>query len=131
MATIDLTAGYIGQSHYNPVLVGIFLTLNTFSGPILTTLLAIYHVYGMAAAEDSAKDLNEKTLTAVLKAMSFLIGLPIYIYLFVLTSFRNHLFIWSVFSPKLIYELYFFTLFYIILFVYYILSKLSQRLKYL
>jgi ethanolaminephosphotransferase len=41
LATIDVASGYVGQTEYNPVVVGIFLIINTYSAPVLSYLLLL------------------------------------------------------------------------------------------
>lgn len=45
LATIDVNAGYIGLESFNLLTVGVFLTVNTFSGPILSLLVLIHNIY--------------------------------------------------------------------------------------
>lgn len=123
MATIDLNAGYIGLESYHPIIVGLFLTLNTFSGPILTFLLALCHIFEQACVtnvfESEFHKLQSSMSVNVLRVQSVQLGLPIALYLVLATIFRNHLFVWTVFSPKLIYELYSFALYVILWFTFY------------
>lgn len=44
---------------------------------------------------------------SLVKGYAILTALPTSIFLIVITLLRHHLFIWSVFSPKLLYDLYF------------------------
>lgn len=45
LATIDVNAGYVGLESFNLFTVGVFLTVNTFSGPILSLLALIHNIY--------------------------------------------------------------------------------------
>lgn len=132
LATIDLNAGYIGLETYHPVLVGFFLTLNTFSGPILSSLLALCHIFEQFCSTDQLTTEQFTKLHAtisvnLLRVQSVLLGLPLTIYLVVATLFRNHLFVWTVFSPKLIYELYSFALFVVMWMAFYGWTRLAKR----
>ena len=86
LASIDVGAAYVGISSFNPLIVGSLLAINTYSGPILWTILAF-------ANEE------EPSYSPFL----FFRGLEIALYLVVVTSLRHHLFVWTVFSPKLLY----------------------------
>ena len=87
LARIDLSAGYVGLSHYNPVTVGFLLSCATYSGPVLSYLFSLqYYSVGMRSA--------------FLWCRSLVISL---FFVFV-TCLRYHLFVWTVFSPKLLYE---------------------------
>lgn len=105
LATIDLNAGYTGQHTFSFMSVAFFLTLNTFSGPILSFLILILNLYDCSDSEQSKH--NSKDLFSILPWIAFLITLPFTVYAFILLSFRYHIFIWSVFSPKLLYDFYY------------------------
>lgn len=98
LATIDLTAGYIGLKSFKLAPVAILLTINTYSGPILSFLSFIYHFY------DCYK---EQSMQSILHVVCLIIAVPFVTYTFIILAFREHLFIWSVFSPKLLYESYY------------------------
>lgn len=112
LASIDLNAGYVGLSHFNFAAVTIMLTINTYSGPILAFLVLIYHEidadHDHTTTRSSAGHENKYTsnVSGVLSILSILIAFPISFYYFIVILFRNHLFVWSVFSPKLLYEVY-------------------------
>lgn len=42
LATIDVAAGYVGMESYKPLIVGLFLSINTYSAPVLAYLTLIY-----------------------------------------------------------------------------------------
>ena len=86
LASIDVGAAYVGISSFNPLIVGSLLAINTYSGPILWTILAFAN--------------EEKPSYS---PFLFFRGLEIALYLVVVTSLRHHLFVWTVFSPKLLY----------------------------
>lgn len=102
LASIDLNAGYIGLNNFNFLIVGLFLTLNTFSGPILSFITFAHNTHNC----------NEHALQPVhtkysLPLIVLLIAFPFSLYLFIILSLRHHIFIWSVFSPKLLYDFYY------------------------
>lgn len=98
LASIDLNAGYIGINHFNFVIVGALLTLNTFSGPILSFVAFIYSSYCEHNEQIHAKRIRTVCV--------LLIAFPFTLYAIFVLLLRQHIFIWSVFSPKLIYEFY-------------------------
>lgn len=119
LASIDLNAGYIGLKKFNIFAVGILLTINTFSGPILSMLLLIYNLYDCEEAPitrstDFAKQRlhanqmcqKKDNLINMLYILSILFAIPFTFYSFCVIAFRHHIFIWTVFSPKLMYEFY-------------------------
>lgn len=118
LASIDLNAGYIGLEQYNMTLVGLFLTINTYSGVILSFLLMIYHLYeGQACNKVSTHNTYINVIHILWLIMSF------QLYLVVMVIFRNHIFVWTVFSPKLFYEFYQMILMFTILIVNYLFNK--------
>ena len=87
LASIDVGAAYTGINSFNPWIVGSLLAINTFGGPILWTIFAFS---------------TEKELKSY-SSFLFFRGLEITLYLVVVTNLRHHLFVWTVFSPKLLY----------------------------
>ncbi len=87
LASIDIGSAYVGISFFNPWLVGSLLAVSTFSGIILWTVLAFSNSH--LRYEESS--------------FVFFRGVEITIYLATVTSLRQHLFVWTVFSPKLLY----------------------------
>lgn len=55
LASIDLNAGYVGLQNFNFVTVGIYLTLNTFNGLILTYLILLYNIYDVQSNDRSKR----------------------------------------------------------------------------
>lgn len=113
LASIDLNAGYVGLNSYNFAPVAILLTINTFSGPILALLSLVYHFYDCH---------NGQSIRDVLRVVCIIIVIPFLCYSFIILAFRQHLFIWSVFSPKLLYESYYLYLMLILSLFIYLLS---------
>ena len=91
--TIDLTPAYTGLTSFEPYTVGTLLTLSVFMGPILWLLLFASTV------------MSQENFSMSESMVSFLMsrGLEIFFFLSLVTFQRHHLFIWSVFSPKLLY----------------------------
>lgn len=111
LATVDLNAGYIGLNHFHFIPVMFFITINTYNGPILTVLLLIYNE--LDATENMAHTVKQvddqcvqkkANIPEIILVLSILIALPFVFYCIVVDMFGNHIFVWTVFSPKLIYE---------------------------
>lgn len=85
-------AAYTGISSYHHVVVGTMLALSTFGGPILWSVMLSksYFRDDEAAAHSFAPILLSR-------------GIEVSLYLIVTTIERHHLFVWTVFSPKLLY----------------------------
>ncbi|KAI4469049.1 phosphatidylinositol glycan-related [Holotrichia oblita] len=88
LASIDIGAGYVGLRDYNPVYVLLQLLSHTYSLPILSNLLLLYH----------CNNINVWNILAVFRLLI--------VFVTILISFvqRHHLFIWSVFAPKILLE---------------------------
>ncbi|CRL02295.1 CLUMA_CG015105, isoform A [Clunio marinus] len=101
LSTIDVNAGFVGQMHVHLPIVFIFSTINTFNGQLISLFLLIIHLI-----EESKRLMNDSAIITRLffKWLSILTIIPTTVFLIVITLLRHHLFIWSVFSPKLLYD---------------------------
>ena len=88
LATIDVGAGYVGMVSYNPAIISVLLAIHTFSGPILVLLSMAPHV----------------GVRHLVRAQYFYLLAEILLFSVLSTVMRHHLFVWTVFSPKLLYE---------------------------
>uniref|UniRef100_A0A182PTV9 GPI ethanolamine phosphate transferase 2 C-terminal domain-containing protein n=1 Tax=Anopheles epiroticus TaxID=199890 RepID=A0A182PTV9_9DIPT len=109
LASIDLNAGYVGLNNFDMLRVGLFLTLHTFSGPILSFLLLLNHFFS-DNERDSQREKQQHLPVAsnarerILTLINVLIIVPVCFFIVVATVLRDHIFVWTVFSPKIIYE---------------------------
>ncbi|XP_073541015.1 GPI ethanolamine phosphate transferase 2 isoform X2 [Phyllobates terribilis] len=97
ISTVDVSAGFVGLENYVEM-PAIFLTaFVTYSGPLLWSMHLLCYLSGE----------TNKTSTAVAHGCycyAVIRSLPVTVYILLVTGLRYHLFIWSVFSPKLLYE---------------------------
>ncbi|XP_055603359.1 GPI ethanolamine phosphate transferase 2 [Uranotaenia lowii] len=111
LATIDLNAGYVGLNQFDMTRVGLFLTLNTFNGQILAFTMLVYHLLNDASDKqndtNSAQGDRSLTLRYFLKLQALFVMIPLTFYIIIVTLMRNHIFVWTVFSPKIIYEVFY------------------------
>ncbi|XP_030558101.1 GPI ethanolamine phosphate transferase 2 [Drosophila novamexicana] len=118
LSTIDLNPGYIGQTSYNPIIVGLFVTLNTYSAEIHSFLYLIVHTLRTDLRSVGIIQLQPPYAKAadslVVPLYAALVLLPVAIYLCLMLVFRYHLFIYSVFSPKVLYDCYTVLVFYLV-----------------
>ncbi|CAD1478308.1 unnamed protein product, partial [Heterotrigona itama] len=98
LATVDVAAGYVGVQSYMPFINGSLLIINTYAAPLLSYFLLIYH-----AILQHSYDTCE-TIVRISKIYITWRLLPVAIYTIIISIQRHHLFVWSVFSPKLLYE---------------------------
>ncbi|XP_071648879.1 GPI ethanolamine phosphate transferase 2 isoform X2 [Temnothorax longispinosus] len=97
LASIDVAAGYVGLRSYMPLVTGVYLIVNTWSAPVLAYFLLIYHrqLYPTNRTDVVARTSRSFIAWRLLTST---------IYMIVVINQRYHLFVWSVFSPKLLYE---------------------------
>ncbi|ELU10380.1 hypothetical protein CAPTEDRAFT_94413 [Capitella teleta] len=96
VSSVDVSAGYVGLLDYRPLLIGLLITMATYSGPIfwfISLMRELTHTSSL-----------QPCFLRVAHCLLFIRALPLSIYVIFITSERFHLFIWSVFSPKLLYE---------------------------
>ncbi|WCJ31981.1 GPI ethanolamine phosphate transferase 2 [Euphorbia peplus] len=109
LATIDVAGAFIGLSSYSTLLSGILMFLITYASPMLVLLSMVMYV---SVKDTSYIDTTQPADSGnLLKKM---IGFPCLVplglnsilltaYTIVVLLMRNHLFVWSVFSPKYLY----------------------------
>ncbi|KAH8415928.1 hypothetical protein KR222_003907 [Zaprionus bogoriensis] len=118
LSTIDLTPGYIGQTSYNPIVVGFFVTLNTYGADIHSFLYLMVHTLRADLRSVGIIQLQPPYARAadslVAPLYAALLMLPAAFYLCLMVGFRYHLFIYSVFSPKVLYDSYTVLVFYLV-----------------
>ncbi|XP_026568506.1 GPI ethanolamine phosphate transferase 2 isoform X1 [Pseudonaja textilis] len=97
IASVDVTAGFVGLNDYVEI-PAIFLTaLATYSGPLLWAIHLLCYL-------SSEVDRNPAAIGHGCFCYALLRSIPVTVYIILITGLRYHLFIWSVFSPKLLYE---------------------------
>nr|XP_017014911.2 GPI ethanolamine phosphate transferase 2 [Drosophila takahashii] len=131
LSTIDLTPGYIGQTSYNPSIVALFVTLNTYSAEIHAFLYLIVHTLRSDLRSVGIMQLQPPYSIAadslIAPLYAALIMLPAAFYLLLMLGFRYHLFIYSVFSPKVLYDCYTVLVFYLVFLVTSLYFKLFKH----
>ncbi|XP_067141629.1 GPI ethanolamine phosphate transferase 2 [Centruroides vittatus] len=106
LSTIDVSAGYLGISSYHPVLVGILIASNTYSGIVFWLLMLVFRIHQRLALLKCGcgsgrlpRDMQKCASTLLcVRYLSFAL------YLVTMLIQRYHLFVWTVFTPKLLYE---------------------------
>ncbi|XP_044536798.1 GPI ethanolamine phosphate transferase 2 isoform X4 [Gracilinanus agilis] len=95
IATLDISAGFVGLESFIEV-PALFLTVfATYIGPILWAV----HLLSFLSSENNSSAISHASFCYAL-----ICSIPVSVYIILVTSLRYHLFIWSVFSPKLLYE---------------------------
>ena len=88
LATIDVGAGYVGLVSYNPAIITFLLAIHTYSGPALVILFMSRFL----------------EVNSLVRSHYFFLLAELVIFCLLSTALRYHLFVWTVFSPKLLYE---------------------------
>uniref|UniRef100_A0A287D205 Phosphatidylinositol glycan anchor biosynthesis class G (EMM blood group) n=1 Tax=Ictidomys tridecemlineatus TaxID=43179 RepID=A0A287D205_ICTTR len=91
IATIDISAGFVGLDTYMEIPATFLTVFGTYVGPVLW-------------ASHLAHFLSSEASSRACFCYALICSVPVATYLILVTSLRYHLFIWSVFSPKLLYE---------------------------
>ncbi|XP_064221127.1 GPI ethanolamine phosphate transferase 2 isoform X2 [Aotus nancymaae] len=95
IATVDISAGFVGLDTYVEI-PAVFLTaFGTYAGPLLWA----GHLVHFLSSETHSSALSHACF-----CYAMICSIPVSTYIVLVTSLRYHLFIWSVFSPKLLYE---------------------------
>lgn len=106
LATIDVAGAFIGISSHSTLLSGILMFMITYASPLLVLLALVVYmsVKGCLVTQnvDSAHLLKTMLGFPCLVPLS-LNSILLTAYTIVLQLMRNHLFVWSVFSPKYLY----------------------------
>jgi hypothetical protein len=100
IGTVDFAGAYTGATRFGKVSTGSIAGLMVFTGPILLALLG-------ASALSLSIDADANGLHTLLPLLICVAYRAVVLagYSLVALGFRHHLFVWSVFAPKLIYEI--------------------------
>ncbi|XP_030327195.1 GPI ethanolamine phosphate transferase 2 isoform X5 [Strigops habroptila] len=97
IATVDVSAGFVGLESYVEIPAIFFTAFATYAGPVLWAI----HLLCYLSSEVSR---NSAAVGHGCFCYALMRSLPVAVYIVLVTGLRYHLFIWSVFSPKLLYE---------------------------
>ncbi|XP_043239639.1 GPI ethanolamine phosphate transferase 2-like [Amphibalanus amphitrite] len=92
LSSVDISAGYVGLTGHNSAVAVLLTASHTYAGPVLGLLTALQ--YGE----------KHRCFRAVLLALVTVRGLVLLVYCCLSAAFLHHIFVWTVFSPKLLYE---------------------------
>ena len=97
LSTLDVSAGFIGLSEYNLVIVSVQMICSTYSTVVFWLMMLVYRLDRTLRA--SGKQKSQFLMFIFSVRLLFLIYFQVVAYILI-----NHLFIWSVITPKLLYE---------------------------
>ncbi|CAO2638996.1 GPI ethanolamine phosphate transferase 2, partial [Lemmus lemmus] len=95
IATIDISAGFVGLDTYMEIPATFLTVFGTYVGPVLWASHLVHFL---------SSETNNSALSRACFCYALIGSVPVATYIVLVTSLRYHLFIWSVFSPKLLYE---------------------------
>ncbi|TMW62865.1 hypothetical protein Poli38472_005483 [Pythium oligandrum] len=104
VTTVDISQSYHGLSGYSQGIVGILTFVNVFSGHLLSLSSCYDWIQTCSHRKSSSDD------APVVSSAATLLGYQaarMAVYTIVVYFMRFHLFIWSVFAPKMLYEVMF------------------------
>ncbi|GAY38786.1 hypothetical protein CUMW_039350 [Citrus unshiu] len=106
LATIDVAGAFIGISSHSTLLSGVLMLIITYASPLLVLFALV--VYMSVKGCLVTQNVNSGHLLQTMLGFPCLVPLTLNsilltAYTIVLLLMRNHLFVWSVFSPKYLY----------------------------
>ncbi|XP_065400691.1 GPI ethanolamine phosphate transferase 2 isoform X5 [Macaca fascicularis] len=96
IATVDISAGFVGLDTYVEIPAVLLTAFGTYAGPVLWASHLVHFL--------SSETRSSSALSHACFCYALICSIPVSTYIVLVTSLRYHLFIWSVFSPKLLYE---------------------------
>ena len=102
ISTIDVSSGYVGLTAYNPLVVGVFILVNTYSIYMFWITMLFVRLHEVKISSHSSINFRQIRLTA--HYFLTLRTLLLCLFQIIAVFLQNHLFIWSVICPKLLYE---------------------------
>ncbi|KAG1704148.1 hypothetical protein DVH05_006159 [Phytophthora capsici] len=103
VTTIDISQSYHGLSSYSQSLVGALTFVSVFSGPLVCFVNLFQWLDAAASPTLTGLPKTNTRRVACLTLLSYQV-LRFAVYTIVVYLMRFHLFIWSVFAPKMLYE---------------------------
>ncbi|KAK3155457.1 hypothetical protein QOZ80_2BG0203520 [Eleusine coracana subsp. coracana] len=109
LASIDVAGAFIGISSYSTVLSGILMFIITYGSPLLLYLSMVVYISVKGGGDISTPQqlscscILDKMITLPCLLPLLINSVALTSYTIVLLLMRNHLFVWSVFSPKYLY----------------------------
>lgn len=107
IASVDLSNAYVGVQEYDTFLIGILTFCSNWSGSLWWSIAGWTLINGtdkLPPAEETKRKDNPHTWIAYILTQSCLFSLVLALLSIAVTILREHLFIWTVFSPKYLYQ---------------------------
>ncbi|XP_026320459.1 GPI ethanolamine phosphate transferase 2 isoform X2 [Hyposmocoma kahamanoa] len=100
LASVDLGSGYVGLREYSPVSVALRMGLHAYAGPTLAGATLFCSV----ATQAQTWQQYLQSVWRVTNIYALHRAYCVTIYCIIAAIFRHHLYVWTVFSPKLLYD---------------------------
>ncbi|XP_057323888.1 GPI ethanolamine phosphate transferase 2 isoform X2 [Microplitis mediator] len=130
LATIDVAVSCVGLQTYIFYIAGLFVCINTFSSTVLAYLMLIYY---QSSTSEEITDNNNITICQKLflinRQYALLKLFSLIVYTIIISIERYHLFVWSVFAPKLLYEAVHCAIIFVAIFIIHILIMSIKIIK--
>lgn len=97
IATVDISAGFVGLESYVEIPAVLLTAFATYAGPLLWAVSLVCYLSSESIRSPVA-------ISHGCFCYALMRSIPLAVYIVLVTVLRYHLFIWSVFSPKLLYE---------------------------
>ncbi|XP_023933896.2 GPI ethanolamine phosphate transferase 2 isoform X2 [Bicyclus anynana] len=101
LASVDLGSGYVGLREYSEFPVALRMGLHAYAGPALAGARLFC---ALAAAPAASWTQYLQSVWRVINIFALQRVYQLVVYCVIATIFRHHLFVWTVFSPKLLYD---------------------------
>ena len=102
ISTLNVSAGYTGLDFYHPFIVGLLMSCYTYSLPVYWHMMLFTRLHEAKSLFNYIpRFLFFKSLIILLLTMRFV---SLSFYELIAIIFKNHLFIWTVITPKFLYE---------------------------
>ncbi|KAL3845136.1 hypothetical protein ACJIZ3_002539 [Penstemon smallii] len=109
LATIDVAGAFVGISSHSTIISGILMFIITYASPMLVLLSMLMNVFNKdLSAFANVQNIDFGHILKMILGYNCLVPLGLnsillLSYTIVLLLMQNHLFVWSVFSPKYLY----------------------------
>ena len=109
MGTADFAGAYTGATHFSKYTTGCLAVFMVFTGPCIAYIGACTHVLNALSLVQPVDGASSKSTMVLVQSMFSMLVLyrclMMVVSMVVTWVFQHHLFVWSVFAPKFIYEI--------------------------
>ena len=127
LASVDVGAGYTGVPSFNPGIICLLMAVNTFNGPIIWLLSLCCRITNTTDDDSNGIQKGNLKFEQVLKSLGFYRGCELVFLTIICTLCRFHIMVWTVFAPKVLYEMMFSLIMSLLLSLIFLITKLFVR----